>query len=340
MTSLGRALERWRAQPTWLKRLLVAALALGAWGAMCGESAGITTFTALPGQNDMEVQATVLARVQAGESYYRVVLDELQRRGYPTGSPFNFRLPTLVWFLALFPSPDGSASTVLVLLGVATAALWSRRWLKDGRPRGLWFAVPLTLTMLPLWLHGGAIHLNDLWAGQLIALSLAAWAAGFLPLSVVAGTAAVLIRELALPYLLVMGTMAFLSGHRREAWAWVAATAGVLILVAWHALYASQLAPSGARQDGWVALGGWCFALRTARMNPLLMLLPNWLHAALVSFLIAGAWKWRSAPGQRVAVMLTLYLAVFLVVGRPDNFYWGLLIAPILPLGALGWRRT
>lgn len=339
MRRLASALERWRAHPASLTLLIVAALALGAWGAMCGESAGITTFTALPGENDMEVQATVLARVQAGESYYRVVLDELQRRGYPTGSPLNFRLPTLVWFLAWLPSLQAAAA-VLLLLGAATAALWSRRFLRDGRPRMLWLVVPLTLTMAPLWLHGGAIHLNDLWAGQLIALSLAAWAAGLLPLSVVAGAAAVLIRELALPYVLVMGTVAFLSGHRRETFAWVAATAGVLVLVACHALYASQLAPSGARQDGWVALGGWCFALRTARMNPLLMLLPNWLHAALVSFLIAGAWQWRSAPGQRVALMLTLYLAVFLVVGRPDNFYWGLLIAPILPLGALGWRRT
>jgi hypothetical protein len=244
-----------------------------------------------------------------------------------------------VWFLALLPSVQAGIA-VMWLLGVAPAACWSRCFLQEGRPRMLWLAVPLTLTLGPLWLHGGAIHLNDLWAGQLIALSLAAWAAGLLPLSVMAGAAAVLVRELALPYVLVMGTVALLSGHRREAWTWLAATAGVLVLVAWHALYAGQLAPSGARQDGWVALGGWCFALRTARMNPLLMLLPNWLHATLVSFLLAGAWQWRSAPGQRVALMLTLYLAAFLVVGRPDNFYWGLLIAPILPLGALGWRRT
>lgn len=339
MTPLTSALGRWRAHSASWKALLAGAIALAIWGAMCGEAAEITTFTALPGENDIEVQATVLARVRTGESYYGVVLDELQRRGYPTGSAFNFRLPTLVWFFALMPSLQVSAA-VLLLLGAATAALWSRCFLQEGRPRVLWLAVPLTLTMGPLWLHSGAIHLNDLWAGQLIALSLAAWAAGLLPVSVLAGAAAVLVRELALPYVLVMGTVALLSGHRREAWAWGAATAGVLVLVAWHALYASQLAPSDARQDGWVALGGWCFALRTARMNPLLMLLPNWLHAALVSFLIAGAWMWRSASGRRVAVVVTLYLAAFLAVGRPDNFYWGLLIAPILPLGALGWRRT
>ncbi len=339
MRPLTSVLARARAQPAWSKGLLAVALGLGVWGALCGESAEITTFTALPGENDIEVQATVLARVQGGERYYQVVLDELQRRGYPTGSPFNFRLPTLVWFLALLPSMR-ARTAVMLLLGVATAALWSQSFVRQGRPRLLWLAVPLTGTMLPIWLHGGAIHLNDLWAGQLIALSLAARAAGFLPLSVASGAAAVLIRELALPYVLIMGVAAFLSGHRREAWAWAAATAGVLALVAGHVLYAGRLAPSDTLRSGWVALGGWCFALRTARMNPVLMLLPNWLHAALVSGLIAGAWLWRSTSGQRVALVITCYLAFFVVVGRPDNFYWGLLIAPILPLGALGWRRT
>ncbi len=339
MRPLTGLLARWRAEPFWSKAIVAAAFGLAVWGALCGESAEITTFTALPGENDMEVQATVLDRVRAGEPYYRVVLDELERRGYPTGSPFNFRLPTLVWFFAVLPSMRAS-TVVMLCLGAATAGLWSRHLLRQGRPRALWLLGPFALTMLPIWMHDGAIHLNDLWSGQLIALSIAAWAAGALPLSIASGAVAVLVRELALPYLIVMGAAAVVAGHRREAWAWAGASVGVLILVVWHALFASQLTPDGARQDGWVTLGGWCFALRTARMNPVLMLLPNWLHAALVSFLVAGAWMWRSAPGLRVALMLTFYLSVFVVVGRPDNFYWGLLIAPILPLGALGWRRT
>jgi hypothetical protein len=31
--------------------------------------------------------------------------------------------------------------------------------------------------------------------------------------------------------------------------------------------------------------------------------------------------------------MLGLWLGVFLVLGRPDNVYWGFLFAPILPIG-------
>jgi hypothetical protein len=74
-------------------------------------------------------------------------------------------------------------------------------------------------------------------------------------------------------------------------------------------------------------------------MNPVLMHLPDWFHAFAVSALLAGVWMWRGAAARPVALVLTAFLGLFLLVGRPDNSYWGLLIAPILPLGVLGWGR-
>jgi hypothetical protein len=74
-------------------------------------------------------------------------------------------------------------------------------------------------------------------------------------------------------------------------------------------------------------------------MNPVLMLLPTWLHALLVPTLLAGAWMWHTPAGRRLAATVTVYVGVFLIVGRPDNFYWGLLIVPMLPMGALGWAK-
>ncbi len=316
--------------------LAAAALVLAAWGATCGEAAGITLFTAQPGENDIEVQATVLARVRAGESYYAVVVDELHRRGYPTSSPFNFRLPALVWFLALMPRP-GAAVLVLIGLGILTALCWGAYLVRERRSRRWWLALPLAATMLPVWTNPNAVHLNDLWTGQLIALSLAARVCGRLPLALVSAALATLVRELAWPYVLAMGTVAWLLGHRRETWAWLAVMGVGLAVFALQVAATRGLGPPDALQSGWVAVGGWCFALRTARMNPVLMLLPTWLHAVLVSACLAGVWLWRSTAGRRVAVILTLYVVCFLVVGRPDNFYWGLLIAPILPLGAVGW---
>jgi hypothetical protein len=45
---------------------------------------------------------------------------------------------------------------------------------------------------------------------------------------------------------------------------------------------------------------------------------------------------WASLPGGyglRVASLLGLWMIAFLVVGRPDNNYWGFLMAPFLLLG-------
>ena len=33
--------------------------------------------------------------------------------------------------------------------------------------------------------------------------------------------------------------------------------------------------------------------------------------------------------------MVLTYLAIWLFIGRPDNDYWGLVVAPLLPLGLL-----
>jgi hypothetical protein len=298
----------------------------------------ITAGSVGPPTSDIDNQAAVLARVEAGEPYYPVVVEETRRRGYPTNSPFNVRLPTLVWFLSRMPSLR-TAMAALLLLAAATTALWCTYFVQVGRPRALWVAVPLTLTMLPIWFYERAVHLNDLWAGQLMALSLAARVTGLLPVSLVAGAAAVLVRELALPYVLAMGAGALWAGHRREAWAWATIGAGAAAALLWHVVHVRELLSPYGMQNQWIVAGGWCFALRTARLNPVLMHLPGWLHAVAVSLLVAGAWNWNASGGRRLALVLTAFLGVFVMAGRPDNSYWGLLIAPILPMGALGWAR-
>jgi hypothetical protein len=326
----------WRQQPAAVKTLQVAAMCLALWGATCGDAADIRVGPAARGPSDIDNQVAVLMRVMAGEPYYPVVAEELRRRGYPTNSPLNFRLPTLVWFLAFVGSLK-LAMIVLLLLGVATTAFWCWHLVQQRRLQSIWLAVPLGMSMLPLWLFERAIHLNDLWAGQLIAFALATRLCGFVSVSLVAGAMAGLVREQALLFLLAMGATAFLGGARREGWAWVVVGLGAAGVLGSHILYASHLTVAGP-QNQWLVAGGWCFALRTARMSPLLLNLPNWLHAALVPFLVTGAWM--MAPRNfRLAAVLTIYLGCFLVVGRPDNAYWGLLIAPMLPFGALGWRR-
>ena len=331
-----RAWPWWQRQSPLARTALLAAAGLFAWGATCGDASDITAGPVAPPTSDIDNQAAVLARVSAGEPYYPVVIEETRGRGYPTNSPFNVRLPTLVWFLSLLPSTR-AAMYVLLTLAAATTAFWCWHFVRHGRSRTLWLAVPLTMTMAPIWLYERAIHLNDLWAGQLIALSIAARAAGLLPVSLSAGLAAVLVRELALPYVLAMGAAALWTRSRRDVWLWAGVGGVALAALAWHAVQVRDLLSPYGLPNQWVVAGGWCFCLRTARMNPLLMHLPHWLHALFVSLLLAGAWRWTTRSTRDLALVLTTFFFLFLLAGRPDNAYWGLLIAPILPLGSLGW---
>jgi hypothetical protein len=55
----------------------------------------------------------------------------------------------------------------------------------------------------------------------------------------------------------------------------------------------------------------------------------------LVTLSLLGWAGWRSAIGQRVTLLLAAYCLAFAFLGRPDNFYWGFLVAPLVPLGLL-----
>ena len=47
----------------------------------------------------------------------------------------------------------------------------------------------------------------------------------------------------------------------------------------------------------------------------------------------SGLAGWRGELGNRVALTVTAYVLLFMVAGRSDNTYWGLLYAPLLPFG-------
>jgi hypothetical protein len=79
--------------------------------------------------------------------------------------------------------------------------------------------------------------------------------------------------------------------------------------------------------------GGLDFVLLTVRMNSLLFAAPP---AALWLFLLVsliGLAQRSDATSRLCCLAALLYLLAFAFVGRPENFYWGLLYAPLLPWG-------
>jgi hypothetical protein len=186
--------------------------------------------------------------------------------------------------------------------------------------------------------------MHECWAGLLIALALALHPGDpgggrgrplRLAASLAAGLAAGLVRELALPFLGVMALMALVERRPREALLWLGAIGLCLAALAAHALAVLRHTLPADPGLSWVRLGGWGFVLAADRWNALLALKP-WLPAVMVPAALAGALAWAGPVGRRLGLILFGYVAGFLVVGRPEDVYWGLMIAPLLPLGWAG----
>jgi hypothetical protein len=319
------------------RHAIIVALLFIAWGLI--DTGRSPAAVIPPSPRDTDLFGAVIDRVRGGESYYSADAEAMRSYGYPTASVFNWRLPTLTLFQAALPSLGWSVA-ILTALGLGTLTLWFRYLSRSVGHVAL--LVPVLITTFPVWplIRDSSALLHDLWAGELIALSLACWASGAVGISLAAALAAVSIRELAVPYVLVMAFMAVLERKRKEATSWFMLTLFFSGLLAWHIAHALPLLAPKSPYYGWAVLGGWRFVLKTAQVNVLLMEAPAWFVALVVPAISAGLLCWRTPVGRRVAATVTIYLAAFTIVGRPDNWYWGLIVAPLLPLGVIGWMAA
>jgi hypothetical protein len=287
-----------------------------------------------PGGSDTDLYRAIDARVLAGQDYYHAAAAEQRARGYPLRPFITMRLPTRSWVRLAAGSETGA---LILLWTIALAALVAtlRRLRRDAVPRALWLpcgllpvftAAALVQPGLPVW--------HEMWAGYLIMLSLACRSPRRWWPSVVLGLAAMLFRELALPYLVAMAIMALVERRRGEAAGWGVAILIGLAMLALHAHEVHGVALPGDRaSQGWSRFGGWRFDMTVLRDASLLRMLPHPFDTLLVPVTLLGWVAWRSPYVARYALTLAMWLGAFLVIGRPENFYWGLMIAPLLLAG-------
>lgn len=321
--------------------LWAAVAGLIAWG-LIGTARGQTTLPvpAKDGTTDVKLYNAITARVAAGEPYYQVLAQELPARGYAIRPIFNWRLPTLTWINALPPSPYWGRA-VLAAIGIASMVLWIGAMRRSFGKLAIASVPIIVLGTMPLLSIGPSIVFYEIWAGILIAASLAASGLNLWRTSVMFGAAALFIRELSALYVVVMVVMAWRESRRQELGAWIAVITAFAAFWLWHAWSVLQVLPATGLENSWVVAGLWPFVLKTFHASVFTILLPesvrHWVVAISMPVLWAGLWHWHDRLGRYVATVVTGYFALFIVAGRPDNWYWGFLIAHLIPIGAFGF---
>lgn len=291
------------------------------------------------GKSDMNLYRRVVMDVEQGQSYYHAAAAEHRRFQYPTSPAPVFRMPTLAWLLAALRF-DAIRLLALALVYGASVIVLYRELLTAGKSFPVRIGV-LAVAVTGLSVAGAtdAVYWHEIWASLLMAISLLSYRPTLWWPAVLCGLFACLIREIAVPYLLVMALFALRQKRWTELAAWAGATGLFAVAYAAHLRVAAALyQPGDIISASWLGFGGWNFAFATAKWNILLHPLPYSGIAFAICMGVLGLAGARDHRAQRAAVLVSGYVISLMIVGRPDNYYWGILYAPLLPLGwVLAW---
>ena len=336
---------RWRQTPAiallWGLLALLAASALVPLTASPIASPTTAPAPHRPRDADLALYDRAIARIAHGENYYTFITAEHRRAHYPIRPGVAVRLPTLAYLAAALgvdeaqPAPLAMAAALALMLGVI-GAWWRRLGALGVSPSQRRLGTALVFFGAALGLNRYYFVLHELWSGMLLALALGLhrpdqgqWRAAFL-----AAALALAIREHAAPFVLLMAAMAAHRCAWPEAAAWVLLLALFAAALAWHLhLIAAQTLPSDPTGPGWLALRGLGGFLSNTVLSSNLRFLPHQIAGPLTILMLLGWAGWRSSAGQAGLAFFLGYALLFAIAGRDDNFYWGAMITPLMPLG-------
>jgi hypothetical protein len=284
------------------------------------------------GRDDIGLYSRVIERVRAGQPYDVAAITEQRAYGYPVRPFVAVRPPLLAVALAALPNRL-TADIVLTALAALVIVAWTAR-LRPMRTSVAWLAATPLIVFTGVEASmtlAGMSRLHETWVGLLIALSLALRSDRRFAAAAALGLLAALIRELAMPYLVVMALVALAERRRAEAAAFAVALALALVALAAHAVAVTPLVTSHDMvSPGWVTFGGWRFAVATAKWNFIALRLGAWVGAVLLPLAIVGAASRKDGLGLRLTLLVAGYTLGFMVIGRAWNSYWGLITAPLI----------
>lgn len=309
---------------------LIVILAIACWSPA---SAPAPKLRASPAQHsDLQLYRDIVAGVAAGGDYYEVAAREQRAAGYPLKPFYTFRLPThATLYAAVGERP------MIVVVWLLCAGLIVAWWFR------LKPFLPLPLLGTAMFLLAGGLGgllqpmtglFHESWAALLLALMVAIRRPGRAWPAMIAGGAALMFRELALPMVLAMGGLALIEKRSREAAGWALIVAIFAAYVALHVHWVAQVVlPADPASQGWSRQLGLQFALKSIAKVTFGIRLPDVLAAALLTFSLFGWASVRSGWALRAFLLLFGYGAMLALFARADTFYWALIAAPLSFVG-------
>ncbi|HKR91301.1 hypothetical protein [Novosphingobium sp.] len=294
---------------------------------------------AKPYDQDIALYEAAIARIRKGENYYDFIVPEHRAWKYPVKPQFAVRLPTLAYLDARLGAPGQIGAALALMFGIIIA--WWRRFGDEGISyvrRAMATAVVSVAASLAVNRHYFPLH--ELWAGGLIALSFGLhrigrngeggrWLGAFC-----AAALALAIRELTLPFVLLMLATALWYRNRKEALAWTMLVALFACAMAVHiSLIERQVLPSDPHSAPWLVMRGLSGWLGNVSQASNLRWLPHFLAGPAVVLMTFGWLGFRGRTGTFGFLLSAGYGVAFMLAGRWDNFYWGAMIAPAMFAG-------
>jgi hypothetical protein len=337
----------WPRGAAWAALVVIAVvLAAAVWTApgapAHGEAAQAHSSAPAPAVRDYDLQLYdhIAQRVAAGENYYTVAVAEQRARDFPVRPGIAVRLPTLA-YLTAWLGPNGLLALSLVLALGILAAWWRRLGEEPGGTDRRIVALLLLAIGSLIALKPQYLAQHEVWAGLLLALGgglhrPGKWRAAWLPVAL-----ALAIRELALPFLLLLVALAAWRRDWREFAAWVALAVLFALGLAWHLHeVAKYLLPGDRLSPSWLVFRGLPGWTGNIVQSSVLHLLPIRLAAPLALLPLLGWAAWKTPAGRFFTLLFAGYGLLFMIAGRANNFYWALVATPawfvgyaFLPMG-------
>ena len=323
--------ERWTRGPALaVMAALALLLALACWSPA---DAPAPKLRASPAQHsDLQLYRDIIRGVAKGGDYYDVAAREQRAAGYPLKPFYTFRLPTHATIYAAL-----GERAMIVIVWLLCAGLMVAWWFKL-RP-----VLPVPLLGAAMFLMAGGLGgllqpmtglFHESWAALLLAMMIALRRPDRVLPAMVAGGAALMVRELALPMILAMGGLALIERRWREAAGWAAIVAIFGLYLMLHAHWVSQVVmPGDPWSQGWSRQLGLQFALKSIAKVTFGIRLPDALAAGLLILSLFGWASVRSGWALRAFLLLFGYGAMLALFARADTFYWSLIAAPLSFVG-------